>query len=252
MKQFIISLIFICLIFSHQTLAQVQPGSIVGIWLFDEGNGDISEDLSGNGNDAEIVDAKWADGKNGTGLEFDGTNHVRIPASQTTDDFIDGFTYLLWLKPLTVPSNPNTRVIERDWHNPTIQIGATDFYGSIVFNGVIDNSQIRGGSHVVDEWSFVALAFDGTNLYLYANGEMANEIKAGKPELTSTHDGGSIWLARWKEAAGWDFSGVIDEVGIFNVALSLDEINEIMNNGLQPAAISPADKLASIWGFIKQ
>ncbi len=126
--------IFPIQIYQHDAFAKIDPESIIGIWLLDEGKGDKVEDRSGNGNDGLVVKAKWTDGKLGKGLEFDGTGHVAILASKTTDDYLDGFTYLLWVKPTTAPPNPHTRLIERDWHNPTIQIGAADFYGSIAVN----------------------------------------------------------------------------------------------------------------------
>lgn len=51
------------------------------------------------------------------------------------------------------------------------------------------------------------------------------------------------------------FKGIIDEVAIFNVALTEDEINTIINEGLGKtlgiAAVSPKDKLTTRWGDIK-
>jgi hypothetical protein len=35
--------------------AEINPESIVGLWFFDEGTGNIAEDSSGNGSDGEIV-----------------------------------------------------------------------------------------------------------------------------------------------------------------------------------------------------
>lgn len=80
------------------------------------------------------------------GMEFYGSNQVVITASATIDDNRDGFTYLLGVKPLRAPVGPHIRLIERDWHYPNILIGPNDFYGSFVFNGGIDNSQIRSGT----------------------------------------------------------------------------------------------------------
>ena len=100
--------------------AAINPDSIVGIWLLDEGQGDTVKDTSGNGNDGKIINAKWTNGKFGKALEFNGSARVEIPPSESIDDFRDGFTYLLWVKPTAAPPNVNTRVIERDWHNPTI------------------------------------------------------------------------------------------------------------------------------------
>jgi hypothetical protein len=47
--------------------------------------------------------------------------------------------------------------------------------------------------------------------------------------------------------------GLMDEVAIFNRALSEDEINQIMNGGLSQSvlAVGPADKLAVAWGTLK-
>jgi len=74
---------------------KIDPESVVGMWLLDEGKGDTAKDSSGSGNDGTLANnPKWVEGKSGKALEFNGTNHVEIPASETTDDYLDGFTYL--------------------------------------------------------------------------------------------------------------------------------------------------------------
>jgi len=246
------AVIFIAGIWVQESTSKIDPESAMGIWLFDHGKGDTVKDTSGNGNDGEIVGAKRVEGKEGKGIEFDGSNHVGIPASKTTDDFLDGFTYLLWVKPLGNPSGPHVRLIERDWHNPNILIGPTDFYGSFLFKGGIDNSQIRGGTWEMEEWSFVALTHDGKTLILYVDGEVVANLDVGKPDFTQNHDGGSIWLTRWKGGAGWDFKGLLDEVAIFNVPLSEEDLHTVMTVGLEKAlAVSPIDRLTTTWADIK-
>ena len=245
--------LFIAGIWVQESVSKIDPESIMGMWLFDQGKGGTVEDTSGNGNDGKIVDAERVEGWEGMGIEFDGSNHVVIPASETTDDFLDGFTYVLRVKPLGNPSGPHVRLIERDWHNPNILIGPTDFYGSFLFNGVIDNSQIRAGEWEMDEWSFVALTHDGKTLILYVDGEAVADLDVGKPTFSQQHDGGSIWLTRWKGGAGWDFTGVLDEVAIFNVALSEDDLNDIMTEGLEKAlSVSPTDRLTTTWANMKR
>lgn len=158
--------------------------------------------------------------------------------------------------PKSAPPNANTRLIERDWHNPTIQIGATDFYGSIEIKGDQANSNVRGGTWKLDEWSFVALTWDGTTLKLYVDGKMVKDSKLGKPDFTKVHNQGAIWLAQWKGGTGWDFKGVIDEVGVFNAALSDNDLKSIMNNGLDKSlgitAVSTECKMTTTWGYIKK
>ena len=247
------TVLFILGIWVQEGTSEIDPESLMGMWHFDQGKGGTVKDSSPNGNDGKIVDAKRVEGKEGMGIEFDGSNHVVIPASKTMDDFLDGFTYLLWVKPLGNPSGPHVRLIERDWHNPNILIGPNDFYGSFLFNAVIDNSQVRGGTWEMEEWSFVALTHDGNVLALFVNGEVVADLKVGKPTFTQNNDGGSIWLTRWKGGAGWDFKGVLDEVAIFNTALSEDDLTVIMEDGLEKAlAVSPARKLTTTWGNIKQ
>jgi len=52
--------------------------------------------------------------------------------------------------------------------------------------------------------------------------------------------------------SGRQFNGTIDELIIFNEALSVDDIKTIMNKGIASAsAVSPADKLATAWATIK-
>ena len=247
------AVLFISGIWVQESTSEIDPESLMGMWHFDHGKGGTVKDSSPNGNDGKIVDAERVEGKEGMGIEFDGSNHVVIPASETMDDFLDGFTYLLWVKPLGNPSGPHVRLIERDWHNPNILIGPNDFYGSFLFNGAIDNSQVRGGTWEMEEWSFVALTHDGEVLALYVDGEVVADLKVGKPTFTQNNEGGSIWLTRWKGGAGWDFTGVLDEIAIFNTALSEDDLSIVMEDGLEKAlAVSPVGRLTTTWGHLKQ
>lgn len=231
------------------TISKIDQDSIVGIWLLDEGQGNTVKDHSVNKNDGTIIGAEWTEGKIGRGLEFDGSSRVEIPASESIDDFLDGFTYLLWVKPTGPPPNANTRLIERDWHNPTIQIGNNnDFYGSIAVNADQNFSNVRGGEWKMGEWSFVAITYDGTDLKLFVNDEFVGENEVGKPDEKLKTE---IRFGAWRKP-DWDFIGVLDEVGVFNVPLSESDLNSVMKNGLEGAAdVSPVRKLATTWGDVK-
>ncbi len=251
--------IFICLVLIMQmsanfSYAKIDSKSIMGMWLLDEGSGETARDSSGNKNDGKIVGAKWVNGKFGKALEFNGSSHVEIPASKTTDDCLNGFTYLIWVMPTANPPNANTRIIERDWHNPTIQIGPSDFYGSIAVNSDQANTNVRGGKWSLKEWSFVALTYDGSVISLYVDGEMVKDLKVGKPDVATVAPAphqNAIWLASWK-APGWDFTGVLDEACVFNVPLKSEDIKSIMNSGLQKAtAVSIAGKKTITWAELK-
>jgi hypothetical protein len=250
-----VSVLVIFLFSVSVTYAKIDPNTIVGIWLLDEGSGATIKDSSGNKNDGKNVGAVWVKGKFGSALEFDGSNHAEIPASETTDKYVDGFTYLLWVMPTGTPPGANTRVMERDWHNPAIQMGASDFYGSIVVGAGEAASNVRGGTWISGEWTFVALSWDGSTLRLYVNDKMVKDLKPSKPDFTKSNDGGSIWLASWR-TPGFSYIGVIDDVGIFSVALSDADLKNIMSTGLDKtivrASVAPGEeKLTSTWGQIK-
>ena len=77
------SLIVMSLWFTGQSLAKIDPKSLVGLWLLNEGKGDQAKDSSEKGNDGTLTNGpKWAAGKFGKALEFSGANqYVRINLS---------------------------------------------------------------------------------------------------------------------------------------------------------------------------
>ena len=80
----IIGCICLSLIFALNSEGKLDKNNIMGMWLFDEGKGKVATDSSGNGNDGEIHDAEWVDGKFGKALSFDGVgNWVEVPHSPT-------------------------------------------------------------------------------------------------------------------------------------------------------------------------
>jgi len=68
-----ISLVAIGLLFAATGKAEIDPDSIAGLWLFDEGAGDEAADISGNEYHGDLQDGPyWVDGVFGKALEFNG------------------------------------------------------------------------------------------------------------------------------------------------------------------------------------
>ncbi len=87
MKLCVLVAILVCLSFSFmviQTEAAIDPETLVGVWLFDEGKGDVAVDASGNELDGILKgNPKWVDGKFGEALELDGVGaYVEIPGHE--------------------------------------------------------------------------------------------------------------------------------------------------------------------------
>ena len=100
--------------------AEIDPDSVVGVWLLDEGKDNTTRDSSGNGHDGELKgNVNWVEGKFGKALEFPGIvgNYVDIPG----DDRLDLVTWsvAVWLKiervngevHAVIKSNPETQEI---------------------------------------------------------------------------------------------------------------------------------------------
>ena len=80
--------------------AQVAMDTLVGLWLFDEGSGDVAVDSSNSALDAALVgDPKWVSGVFGSGLELNGVDsYIEVPAHVNPTDAI---TVSLWVKSAT-------------------------------------------------------------------------------------------------------------------------------------------------------
>ena len=101
-----ISLIVISLMFVGQSYAKIDPETIVGAWLFDEGSGKTVKDSSGNGNDGKLEGPKSAKGVFGKALEFDGKDDYVEVTSNGLGKF-DSQTYSIeaWFKSNTDPDD---------------------------------------------------------------------------------------------------------------------------------------------------
>ena len=99
-KFWLLSIVFTCflsILFITTASAEIDPDTIVGMWLFDEGKGNVATDESGNGLDGGFEGKpKWVDGKFGQALEFDGKSaYVQIPGH---DNPTKAITVSAWAK----------------------------------------------------------------------------------------------------------------------------------------------------------
>lgn len=108
--------------------------------------------------------------------------------------------------------------------------------------------RIDGKTIVADgEWHHIAKIYGGKNVQMFVDGKLDGEAPSGGTLDTSKSP---IWIgARPGNVAA---TGLFDEVGFFTEALSADELNDVMENGLADyAAVGAAGKLATTWAFLK-
>jgi len=250
----IVSLVFTCL-----SYGKIAPASAVGVWLFNDGKGSIARDASGEGNDGTLENGPaWVDGKFGKALQFDGVDDYVDIAD--TDKLSGGdekkLTVVAWFRTTKIEGTDNTPIItkyldasQKDW-GLTVDTGKLKFAYETGGAGVDFevNAPSMGGVVELDKWYHGAFALDGRNVKVYLDGaEVASvEIPTETPNTNVNVEIGAVVYRNNY------YRGIIDEVGVFNAALSKEDILDIMTNGLESAlAVSFTGKLFITWVEIK-
>ena len=210
------------------TFIRVIDG-LVGSWHLDEGSGNIAHDSSGQGNDGTIYGATWTDGKFGKALNFDGVDdYVEIihDGSLYVWQGNSPVTFEVWVKPLfdIPPSAMKVALQFKDGAGTGRTILYVEKDGNFYsyFGGSALNS---GVSAVKGQFTHVILRYDGSVLKFFIDGAGAGEASKNIDEGAV----GAFLLGTHKLLAYW-WQGVIDEVRIYDKALSAEEISDLYNN----------------------
>ena len=254
---FLLAVFVLCAMLSGSSYAAIGSGDIIGIWLLNDDRDGVATDSSGNGHDGEIIgDLEVVDAKFGKGFEFDGVlgNYVSVPHDESLN--LAEFTITYWCN-MGVSGSWQIPVLKVDHaaggahRNVDFQTPPEGGEVSVYFSqGANQWRGANGTTEVSDEeWHHIAGSYDLDRLLLYVDGVL---------EAEGDHDGEPDFMddpLMLGSGEIWPFLGIIDDVGIFNKALSADDIVNIMDNGLDEAlnitAVSSAGKLTATWGGIK-
>lgn len=236
--------------------ADVPMEALVGAWLFDEGAGEIAKDASGNGHDGKILGPKRVQGKHKSALEFDGKDDiVEVPHHEAFD--LVTYTALAWINVPKAGDLPQT-VLGKD-----APAGLPRNFGVFVGKDLLETFTVLGtnytqggqwktarGTTVLTDgkWYHVAATYDGEFLRAYTDGEMQGETATAIPP---DHNTDPVRFGRWGADRGDFIKGVIDEIAIFNKALTESEIKDVMAGLAIMLAVEPSGKLATTWSRLK-
>jgi len=251
MRKQLIGSTFLVLVLALVLTSTVQA-DLVGHWKFDEGSGTTISDSSGYGNNGTIVDnpvwnTKWITGVGGSAMEFYGVgtvygngDYVKIGHSASLD--ITGPTSIaLWIRPDAddpegkgTETAPMAKALDPGWSwQVRYGWGGPQPYMAFTFNTSPRAWAFVGKKLARYEWCHISCAYDGTTLKAYLNGKQTDSTPMGR--ITSSQTPILIGSDGW----GCDWIGAIDDVRIYNHALSESEILGTMAGQVWPYAYGP-------------
>ncbi len=212
----------------------IRDKGLVGYWKFDEGSGSTASDSSGSGNVGTFGSGvTWIDGKVNKALAFNGSGGVVAPDASTLR-LPNDFTIIAWFNLAAPPGAADSRPIVGKLGTGfplnyvlSVAYDPIRIYPSVYSSGGQAYSFTSNATINLNTWYFVALTRTTTDSgKLYLNGLLDKTGTFPSGTLAVNND-----LLRIGESGGFVryWNGLIDDVRIYNRALSAAEIAAIYN-----------------------
>ena len=211
---------------------------LVGYWKLDESSGSSAADSSGNSQTGTILNAPTRTSSVGSGSSFtnpyaftlNGTNQaVSIPDSTYLKP--QYMTLSVWIKPVDRITN-RAIVSKTESGSYNIYIANNIITAQVYINAAYRNISADISNIPTSSWINTAFSYDGNVLNLYINGVLVNSLiytygagitHAAQPLCIGAEPSGGVCSAPY-------FSGDIDDVRIYNRALSAQEVANVYLN----------------------
>jgi hypothetical protein len=207
-------------------------------------------DESGSGNHGTVNGATLTSDRSGEpdqAYHFGGSSYIGVADSDSLD-LETALTIAAWIRPDREDGGWMVLQKQDPTHGGTvycldIQPGRASCSLRIAGGGSSTESAVGATPVVVGEWQHIAATWDGETIRVYYNGTLDGETTF--PHTLATSDG-ELWIGRYYSA----FSGDIDEVRIYNRALSAAELTAIADTQYAywlDTAAHAAGQLGSQW-----
>ncbi len=221
---------------------------LVGWWTFD-GPDMIQnvKDKSGNGNNGAMIGFTSTStavkaGKVGQGLKFDGRDdYITISNTSSIQNIWDGGgTISYWVNPKSAGEGEAGFWIGKNWVLFAFSshfVGETGFEFNVTFSGNTGKWKYNGTTPPIsfNKWHHIVLSYnsdDTTNVpSLYIDGIFYQLPTAITPIGTRSDDSASAAIIGGNTAGSRTSNGLMDDIRIYNRALSATEVRQLYNMG---------------------
>jgi len=221
------------LIALHPTTVSAQSSGLVAAYSFNEGSGTTVTDVSGNSLNGTIVGATWTtDAKYGKALSFNGTSSYVDLGNPALLQLTGSMTVEAWIKAAANPSDDGQIVAKSNgsgWQLKTSpDTGSQTFGMQVTGPSGVSAQRYTTTIRSLGVWYHVAGVYDAAagTLSLYLNGVLDNGTLRNAVATVQTNASVNVNIGR--RTGGFYFNGIIDEVRIYNRALSATEVQTDM------------------------
>ncbi len=204
---------------------------LAGHWTFDDGRGSIARDTSGRGNHGAIKGgAKWTEGVIGGALEFDGRDDFVAIPNESAFDITGSVTVSAWIRVESFTRSWQAIVTKGDRAWRLHRAGATQSAGFACTDlSRNETGDLNGKKNVADgHWRHIAGVLDGTTISLHVDGVPDASAESSPKISVNDH---AVLIGANDQAKGRLFRGLIDDVRIYDRALSVGEIQALVKAG---------------------
>jgi hypothetical protein len=213
-------------------LANTASAGLVGWWTFDETSGTTAKDSSGMGNDGRVVGtAKWVTGKIGGALEFDGSTYVDC-GNKASLNVRNQITMSFWFK---VQAFVNTWEAFLAKGDGAYRASRSNGTGNSVHMGITGGNYFDATAPIVtdNQWHHYAGTYDGTTATIYVDGVVAaTRTYGGQIGDSSAYN---LYIGENSQATGRQLHGLMDDVRIYDRAVSPQQLLALINDGIAPS-----------------
>jgi hypothetical protein len=219
---------------------------LAGEWRFDDGAGSVAVDSSGGGLNGVLGSGpntpRWIAGVSGSALRFDGDDHVLLPDSARLEP--EYISVEAWVRRAGTPGS----------HRYIVSKGATtcekSSYGlytgssqGLAFyvsgaDGYVVSPQAPPAAVWNGAWHHVVGTYDGDRVRLYVDGHQRGSGAAAPAEITYGLPSRSPYIGSYRGTCERPFTGDIDGVRIWRLALEPEEVGVAAAPGARPAPVA--------------